>query len=91
LSAQAPPAKTRQTRGGRDRPEDILSDEWLSRADRALTFYRALRDRFDPNKPLWLTETADAACGGDPWDATYADRFRYLDQLGRLAKAGCRS
>ena len=74
--------------GGRDRPEDILSETWLSRTDRALFFYRALRDRFEPNKPLWLTETADAACGGNPWDATFADTFRYLDQLGRLAKAG---
>jgi hypothetical protein len=47
-----------------------------------------LRDQFEPKKPLWLTETADAACGGNPWDATFADTFRYLDQLGRLAKAG---
>ena len=76
--------------GVRDAPEDILSDAWLSRTDRALAFYRALRDRFEPNKPLWLTETADAACGGNPWDTTYADTFRYLDQLGRLAKAGVR-
>ena len=74
--------------GGRDRAEDILSDEWLSRTDRALSFYRALRDRFEPHKPIWLTETADAACGGNPWDATFADSFRYLDQLGRLARAG---
>jgi len=74
--------------GGHDTAENILSDEWLSRTDRALAFYRALRDRFEPNKPLWLTETANAACGGNPWDATYADTFRYLDQLGRLAKAG---
>lgn len=74
--------------GVRDAPEDILSDQWLSRTNRALAFYRALRDRFEPNKPLWLTETADAACGGNPWDATFADTFRYLDQQGRLAKAG---
>jgi Glycosyl hydrolase family 79, N-terminal domain len=72
--------------GGRDKPEDILSDEWLSRTDRALAFYSALRDRFEPGTPLWLTETADAACGGNPWDATFADTFRYLDQLGRLAR-----
>jgi Glycosyl hydrolase family 79, N-terminal domain len=74
--------------GGRDRAEDILSEEWLSRTERALFFYRALRDQFVPKKPIWLTETADAACGGNPWDATFADTFRYLDQLGRLAKAG---
>jgi hypothetical protein len=76
--------------GGRDAPKDILSEAWLSRTDRALSFYRTLRDRFEPNKPIWLTETADAACGGNPWDATFADTFRYLDQLGRLAKAGVR-
>ena len=74
--------------GGRDTPEQMLSDEWLSRTERAFAFYRTLRDRFEPNKPLWLTETADAACGGNPWDATFADTFRYLDQLGRLARAG---
>jgi hypothetical protein len=37
---------------------------------------------------MWLTETADAACGGNPWASTFLDTFRYLDQLGRLAKQG---
>jgi hypothetical protein len=74
--------------GGRDRPDEILSEDWLSRADHTLAYYRALRDQFEPGKPLWLTETADAACGGNEWDATFVDSFRYLDQLGRLAKAG---
>jgi hypothetical protein len=35
-----------------------------------------------------LTETGEAACGGNPWASTFLDTFRYLDQLGRLAKAG---
>ena len=74
--------------GGRDTPDEVLSEEWLSRTDRALSYYRALRDRFEPAKPIWLTETADAACGGNAWAATFLDTFRYLDQLGRLAKAG---
>ena len=74
--------------GGRDVPGKSLSDEWLARTDRTLAFYRSLRDRLAPQKPLWLTETAAAACGGNPWDATFMDTFRYLDQLGRLAKAG---
>ncbi|MBI5265070.1 MAG: hypothetical protein HY852_25020 [Bradyrhizobium sp.] len=74
--------------GGRDRPDDALSEEWLSRTDKTLAFYRALRDQFEPGKPLWLTETADAACGGNRWDATFLDTFRYLDQLGRMARAG---
>jgi hypothetical protein len=74
--------------GGRDDPARTLSEDWLSRTDATLSAYRALRDEFEPGKPLWLTETADAACGGNPWDATFLDTFRYLDQLGRLAKAG---
>ena len=73
---------------GKSTPEAALSEDWLSGTDRTLTFYRALRDRFGPGKPIWLTETADAACGGNPWAVTFLDTFRYLDQLGRLARAG---
>jgi len=65
-----------------------LSEEWLSRTDRVRSFYANLRDRFQPGKPLWLTETAQAACGGDAWASTFLDSFRYLDQLGRLARSG---
>jgi heparanase 1 len=42
----------------------------------------------EPGKSLWLTETADAACGGNPWASTFLDSFRYLDQLGRLSQRG---
>ena len=73
---------------GNRTPEAALSEDWLSRTDRALAFYRRLQDRFEPGKPIWLTETAEAACGGNPWAASFLDTFRYLDQLGRLAKAG---
>ncbi|SDJ48906.1 MULTISPECIES: hypothetical protein [Bradyrhizobium] len=65
-----------------------LSEEWLARTDQTLAFYRNLRDEFEPGKPMWVTETADAACGGNPWASTFLDTFRYLDQLGRLAKQG---
>ncbi len=65
-----------------------LSEDWLSRTDQAFAFYRGLRDGAAPGKPIWLTETAEAACGGNRWSATFLDTFRYLDQLGRLAKAG---
>ena len=74
--------------GGSGTPDAALSDAWLSGTDKALAFYRTLRDRLEPGKPIWLTETAEAACGGNPWAATFLDTFRYLDQLGRLAKAG---
>jgi hypothetical protein len=68
--------------------EFALSEEWLARTGRDQEFYAALRDRFEPGKAMWLTETGEAACGGDPWASSFVDSFRYLDQLGRLAKRG---
>lgn len=65
-----------------------LSDAWLARTGKTLAFYRTLRDRLASGKPIWLTETAETACGGNRWAATFTDTFRYLDQLGRLARAG---
>lgn len=65
-----------------------LTRDWLFRADRIHAFYEGLRDRFDPGKPLWVTEMADAACGGNPWASTFLDTFRYLNVYGRLARHG---
>lgn len=67
---------------------EALSERWLSTPDDTLTFYGELRDRHMPNAPLWVTETGEAACGGDRWASTFLDTFRYLDQLGRLATGG---
>lgn len=69
-------------------PENALGEEWLSRTDRALAFYKDLRDRFNPGAPIWLNETAQASCGGDRWAASFLDSFRYTDQMGRLARGG---
>jgi hypothetical protein len=65
-----------------------LTDDWLQRGVQSEQFYAALRDRLMPGKPMWLTETAEAACGGDRWAATFLDSFRYLNQLGSLARRG---
>ena len=65
-----------------------LSDEWLARPGKIEDFYGGIRDRFEPGKPLWLTETAQTACGGDRWASTFLDSFRYLNQLGILARRG---
>jgi hypothetical protein len=65
-----------------------LSAEWLSRPEKITAFYADLRDRFEPGKPLWITETADAACGGNPWAPTFVDTFRYLVEHARLAQLG---
>lgn len=69
-------------------PENALTDEWLSKTEEGLSFYTEARDQYLPQAPIWLTETAEAACGGNPWAATFVDSFRYLEQLGRLAKKG---
>ena len=63
-----------------------LSDDWLSRPDAINAYYAGLRDRFEPGKPMWLTETSETGCGGNPWSSTYLDTFRYLDQHARLAQ-----
>jgi glycosyl hydrolase family 79 len=68
--------------------EAALSEEWLARTDQTLSFYRKLRDEYEPGKPMWVTEVADAACGGNPWASSFLDTFRYLDQLGRLSRQG---
>jgi heparanase 1 len=68
--------------------EKVLSDDWLARTDKAFDTHKELRDLYAPGKPIWVTETAEAACGGDPWAVTFADSFRYIDQLARLAKRG---
>lgn len=69
-------------------PETALTEEWLARTERDAAFYAALRDRFEPGKPIWLTETGETACGGNPWASKFVDSFRYVEQLGRLAKRG---
>jgi heparanase len=69
-------------------PEAALSNEWLSRTDTVEAFYAGLRDRFLPGKAMWLTETGQAACGGDKWASTFIDSFRYLNQLGTLSQRG---
>ena len=65
-----------------------LSQDWLSRPEKIGAFYADLRDRFEPGKSLWITETADAACGGNPWASTFLDTFRYLIQHASLAQRG---
>src|SRR5207237_9558556 len=65
-----------------------LSQDWLSRPGKIGAFYADLRDGFEPGKSLWITETADAACGGNPWASTLLDTFRYLVQHASLEQRG---
>lgn len=65
-----------------------LSPAWLDFTLRDWRYYARLRDQYEPDKPLWVTETAQAACGGSPWGASFLDSFRYVNQLGLLAQKG---
>lgn len=68
--------------------ENALTHSWLQRTADAADYNLKLRDQFMPGKAVWITETAQAAGGADPYAATYLDSFRYLFQLGTLAKKG---
>jgi heparanase len=75
--------------GAQTTAEAALSEAWLARADTSYDFYvRGLRDRYEQGRPVWITETADSACGGNPWASTFLDSFRFLDQLSRMARQG---
>jgi len=73
---------------GQTTAADALSEEWISRTEKIDQYYAGLRDRFEPGKPLWVTETADAACGGNPWASTFLDTFRYVIEHASLARRG---
>lgn len=66
-------------------PEVALTDEYLSRIEADKAYYEKLRDDYLPGASMWITETAQAACGGDRWASQYIDVIRYIDTLGRLS------
>lgn len=68
--------------------DEALSPAWLGKTLIDYDYFAKLRDRYEPGKPIWLSETAQAACGGSPWASTFLDSFRYLNQLGVLAQRG---
>ncbi|WP_231562442.1 hypothetical protein [Sphingomonas sp. 35-24ZXX] len=68
--------------------DSALEPSWLDLTLRDWRYYSGLRDRFEPGDDIWVTETAQAACGGSPWASTFLDSFRYVNQLGLLAQKG---
>ncbi len=72
--------------GSKEGPEVALTQDYLSRVDATAEYYEKLRDQYMPGAPMWVGETAQAACGGDKWASTYRDVMRYVDTLGRLAR-----
>ncbi len=74
--------------GGRTTVAQALTADWLNRTLTSEAFYAAARDKYLPGKSMWLTETGEAACGGDQFAGQFVDSFRYLNQLGILAQKG---
>ncbi|MET1754960.1 hypothetical protein ABVV53_05735 [Novosphingobium sp. RD2P27] len=70
--------------------QNALSPQWLDSIDTAIARVAKLRDQTAPGVPLWNTESAESSCGGNPWAATFADSFRFVDTLGRSARQGVR-
>lgn len=73
---------------GTAKKEEALTANWLDLTLRDYDFYAKLRDKYEPGKPIWNTETAQAACGGSAWASTFLDSFRYLNQNAVLAQKG---
>lgn len=68
--------------------ENALSPAWFAKNDEVIEQHKRLRDVYAPGKPIWVTEIADAACGGNPWGPTFLETFRFADMLGRYSKHG---
>ena len=68
--------------------DQALTQDWLDRTNTAESFYASIRDKYLPGKPMWLNETAEAACGGDELAREFVDVFRFLNQFGTLAQKG---
>jgi hypothetical protein len=65
-----------------------LDLRWFAAIDAGIARTAALRDSVAPGAPLWDTESAETVCGGNRLASTFADSFRFLDQLGRSARQG---
>lgn len=70
--------------GGHYDFSEVTSESYLAGFDTDLAFHQALRDKFAPGAPIFITESADGACGGNTWAPTFAEAIRYLDELARF-------
>lgn len=86
-----PTASSRCLGPNATKPDVVMSKAWFDRNVTVYDFYAGIRDASLPGKEMWLTETGEAGCGGDPWSSQFADTFRYVNQLGSLAQRGVKT
>ncbi len=67
--------------------EVMLQPDHLAEVDRWATQVEQAKDRFEPGAELWMTETGNAQCGGEPGvSSRFVSSLWWMDQLGRLAR-----
>ena len=66
--------------------EAATQPDYLAVPGRMCEKFLPLRERFCPTAPLWVTESADAGCGGNTWASTFLDVPRYAVELGSLTR-----
>jgi len=70
-------------------PDVMLNPVSLDEYHRWADYLSELRDRLAPGTPLWLGETGNAQCGGEPGVSDrFASSLWWLDQLGASASRG---
>jgi heparanase 1 len=74
--------------GGKTSVAQALTPGYLDETIKAEADNAAFRDKYLPGKPIWVTETGEAACGGDQLASQFVDSFRFLNQLAALAQKG---
>lgn len=66
-----------------------LTDEFLDEVETHQATVRTLRDRHAPQAAIWLQETGNAQCGGQPGlSDTVRASFWWVHELGRVARLG---
>lgn len=72
--------------GGHFPLAEACSEDYLSVAERAVKYYVEMSKDYITNGQLWVTESGDAACGGNTWGSTYLDVIRSANELGVFTK-----
>ncbi len=62
-----------------------LTEEYLGLTMSDLDYAMKLRDGYAPDADMWITESADAACGGSTWAPTFVECIRYIDEMCRFS------
>lgn len=70
--------------GGYHGFDKALTEEYLAMTMDDQKFYGTVRDKYMPGADLWVTESADAACGGTTWAPTFTEVIRFVDELCRF-------